>query len=159
MMKIQLKNGTVASEQAKASLTSRLGCRLSSSFADFISTMDGAEPETNIFKISDSLESGVNRFIPVAEIEQERAQIENIPDKAYPVAWAEGGNYVFINEDKNGAVFFWDHEAPETLTKLADNFGAFLDLLEPFDVKKVKLKPGQVKRAWIDPDFLKRIKK
>lgn len=25
----------------------------------------------------------------------------------------------------------------------------------PFDVQSVKLKPGQVIKAWIDPDFLK----
>jgi hypothetical protein len=30
-----------------------------------------------------------------------------------------------------------------------------LELLEPFDVSSVKLKPAQVKKAWVDPDFLK----
>ena len=101
----------------------------------------------------------MNRFIPVREILKERTHIENIPDKAYPVAWAEGGNYVFVDEEKDGAVFFWDHEAPENIVKLAPNFGAFLDLLEPFDIKKIELKPGQVKKVWIDPEFLKRLKK
>ena len=57
-----------------------------------------------------------------------------------------------------GAIYFWDHERPELATKLADSIGAFLELLEPFDVSSVKRKPGQVKKAWIDPEFLKRLK-
>jgi len=101
----------------------------------------------------------VNQFIPVAEIQKERAYLENIPAKAYPIAWAECGNYVFVDEGKNGAVFFWDHEIPEEITELAANFGAFLDLLEPFDIKTIELKPGQVKRVWVNPEFLKRLKK
>jgi hypothetical protein len=44
-----------------------------------------------------------------------------------------------------GRCFFWDHEVPEPPTQLAPNFGAFLDLLEPFDIQKIELKPGQVK--------------
>ena len=74
------------------------------------------------------------------------------------MAWAEGGNYVFVDEAMNGAVFFWDHEIPEEPTKLADNFQAFLDGLQPFDVKSIELKPGQVKRVWVDPEFLKKLK-
>jgi hypothetical protein len=95
----------------------------------------------------------------VAEIMKERAHIENIPAKAYPIAWAEGGNYIFIDEEKSGAVFFWDHEVPEEITELAANFGTFLDLLDPFDINTIELKPGQVKKVWVDPEFLKRIKK
>ena len=78
---------------------------------------------------------------------------------AYPIAWAEGGNYVFIDEGKNGAVFFWDHEVPEEIKEVAPNFEAFLDHLEPFDINAIQLKPEQVKKAWIDPEFLKRLKK
>jgi hypothetical protein len=158
-MKIKLTKGKPASEETCVSLQSALGCHLSDSFKSFLRDNDGAEPETNILKITNKNESGVNRFIPVREILKERTHIENIPDKAYPVAWAEGGNYVFVDEEKDGAVFFWDHEAPENIVKLAPNFGAFLDLLEPFDIKKIELKPGQVKKVWIDPEFLKRLKK
>jgi len=75
------------------------------------------------------------------------------------VAWAEGGNYVFVDEGSNGQVFFWDHEEPAKIAKLGDNFDAFLSSLEPFDVKAIEVKPGQVKKAWINPDLLKRLKK
>jgi hypothetical protein len=146
-MKVKLKNGRPAAEGMALTLEHALGCRLSDSFKGFISSRDGAKPETNIFKINEQNDSGVNGFIP------------DIPAKAYPVAWAEGGNYVFIDEGKNGAVYFWDHEAPQSVTELAANFGAFLDPLEPFDINTIELKPGQVKKVWVDPEFLNRLKK
>ncbi|SRR5258706_8576816 len=158
-MKIKLRNGEPASEEAILTLEAALGCPLSHSFRAFVRDHDGAEPETNIFKISDNNDSGVNKFIPVSDILKERAYIENIPRRAYPVGWAEGGNYVFVDEDRNGAAFYWDHELPDEPTQLADSFGAFLDLLEPFDIKTVQLKPGQVKSVWVDPEFLKKLNK
>ena len=158
-MKIRLKNGKRAREAAIAAIESSINCVLCNSFKVFVQENDGAEPETNIFTVRRGQESGVNRFIPAAEIPAERTRIENIPEKAYPFAWAEGGNYVFIDEAKNGNVFFWDHENPEAVTFLASDFRAFLDLLEPFDAASIQLKPGQLKKAWIDPEFLKRLKK
>ena len=74
------------------------------------------------------------------------------------MAWAEGGNYVLVDEGRKGTVWFWDHEIPDAPTELAPNFGAFLNLLEPFDIATIQLKPGQVKKVWIDPEFLKRLK-
>lgn len=158
-MKIHLHDGKPASEEPTQALEVALGCRLSDSFRAFLRDHDGAKPEANVFEINDKDQCGVNRFIPAAEIWKERSHIENIPSKAYPVAWAECGNFIFVDEGRNGAVFFWDHELPEETIELAASFGAFLDLLEPFDIKSVKLRPGQVKRAWIDPDFLRRLKK
>ena len=112
-MKIKLKNGKPVSEETILVFEVALACRLSDSFRNFLHVYDGAEPETNIFKISENNESGVNIFIPLNEIQKERTRIENISEMAYPVAWAEGGNYIIIDEARNGAVFFWDHEAPE----------------------------------------------
>ena len=161
-MKIKLSKGRPASDEVILALEAALGHRLSDSFRDFLRTQDGAKPELNIFKVSDNNESRVNRFIPANEILSERADIEMFPKKKhqYPVAWLECGNYAFIDEDRNGSVLFWDHESPEEIVELAPSFGAFLDLLEPFDIKTVTLKPGQVvKRVWIDPAFLERLKK
>jgi hypothetical protein len=111
-MNVTLKNGQSASEESILALESALGLRLSGSFKNFIREHNGAKPENNIFRISDDNDGGVDQFIPVQEIVNERARIENLPVKAYPVAWAEGGNYLFIDEDQDGAVFFWDHEVP-----------------------------------------------
>jgi SMI1 / KNR4 family (SUKH-1) len=105
-MKIELKKGKLASDEPILALQAALGCQISDSFRSFLRGNDGAEPETNIFKITEKNESGVNQFIPVSEILKERGRIEDIPRTAYPIAWAEGGNYVFVDEGKNGAVFF-----------------------------------------------------
>jgi hypothetical protein len=74
---------------------------------DFVARNDGAEPETNVFKIGPANESGVNGFIPIKEIVNKMPRIENLPPRSFPVAWAEGGNYVFVNLAADGAVFFW----------------------------------------------------
>ena len=158
-MKIKLNGGKPALEQDCVALETALGCRLSDSYRAFLRSHDGARPENNIFKINDKNSCGVNEFIPVREVWDNRACLENIPPKAYPVAFAECGNFVFLDEDCHGAAFFWDHELPEEIVKLAPSFGAFLDLLEPFDVKSIKLKPGQVKNSWVHPDYVDFLKK
>jgi len=157
-MNVELHGGKTASEQVILALETGLHFKLSASFREFLQLHDGAKPDTNIFKIGDKDESGVRRFIPASEILSERKYIENIPPNAFPVAEDMCGNYVFVDEGKNGAVFFWDHETAEG-TQLASTFHEFLNLLRPFDATTVKLKPGQVKKAWIDPEFLKRLKK
>lgn len=157
-MKVKLRGGETAPEQEILALEDALGCPISSSFRAFIRTYDGASPDTNIFRISESNSGGVSEFIPVREILKNRMYIEDIPRQAYPVAHAECGNFVLIDEGRNGAVFFWDHELPDEPTDLAANFGAFLDLLEPVDMTTIELKPGKVKKVWVDPEFLRRLK-
>ena len=158
-MKIKLTKGKIAPEAAIHAVETVLGFRFSSSFCSFLRYNDGATPDTNTFKIGKDNNAGVNEFIPLNQIAEERKFISNLPKYAYPVAWAECGNYVFIDEGKDGAVFFWNHEEPEEITELTPNFRKFLDILEPHSVKDVKLKPGQVESVWVHPDLLKRIKK
>jgi len=154
-MNIAINGGKPASERDILALESALGCCLSAAFRTFVEASDGAEPENNIFKVGSDNESGVRQFIPVAEIPHELTFLDDLSAHAYPIAWDDCGNYVVVDEDQQGAVFFWDHELPEPLTKLASDFGEFLNLLQPFDPASVQVKPGQVKSAWIDPEFLK----
>ena len=51
----------------------------------------------------------------------------------------------------DGSVSFWDHETDEE-TMLATSVEGFCDSL--VERTPVVLQPGQVKSAWIDPDFL-----
>lgn len=51
----------------------------------------------------------------------------------------------------DGRVFFWDHETGNT-QQVAESLPAFLSALRP--QPEIKLKPGQVKKVWIDPAFL-----
>lgn len=156
---ISLENYGTASDNDIRALEARLGRPLPAAFLAFVRTFDGAEPAPNVFDIGDSNQSGVNRFIPVAEIWSARAHIENLSSTAFPVAWAEGGNYVIVDPDRRDAVFYWDHEIPDPLLRIADDFAAFVKMLGPFDINDVELEPGQVLDVWIDPDFLRSLDK
>lgn len=50
-MKVKLTKGRTASQDEIAVLQRKLGEQLPSEFIEFVAQNDGAEPETNIFKI------------------------------------------------------------------------------------------------------------
>ena len=158
-MTVALRSGGRANEKDVLFLEEIIGQPLSHEFRKFLSSFDGAKPEINVFTVNAQIESGVNRFIPVDQIPLERNNIENIPDEGYPIAWAEGGNYIILDEGRQGAILFWDHEIPGEEHKIANSFGAFLDQLHPFKPSSVRLAPGQVKSAWVNPDLLRRVRK
>ena len=151
-MNLKMTKGASASRLDISALEEFVGKPLPQEFKAFLHEYDGADPEPNIFPPNDMV--GVNRFIPAKEILRERQGIENIGAHAIPIAWASGGNFVLLNMDAGGEVEFWDHETAE-ITTLANSFDSFLSALRPFSVDDIELKPGQVKSAWVDPDFLK----
>lgn len=153
-MSVGFKKGHSLSEAEVSAFEKESGIELPRDYREFILLHDGAEPDTNIFSVSDGNDSGVNRFIPLRDTISERRYIDHVSVEFLPAAWAEGGNYVCLDL-KRGGVFFWDHEEPSDDLKLAESFSQFLEMLAPFDVKNIELKPGQVRKAWIDPDFLK----
>ena len=155
-MNIKLKKSKQAISSSEIDgFEAAFNATLPGDYRQFLSQYNGSKPETNIFKVNERTDSGVNAFIPLTELLKERSLIgDEIPTKAIPIAWAEGGNFVCLDLGNAGAVFFWDHEEPERPTQLARSFTAFLDILRPFDVSSIKLKPGQVKSAWIDPSLL-----
>jgi hypothetical protein len=59
------------------------------------------------------------------------------------------GNQFLIGPD--GSVAFWDHETDEVMS-LSPKMELFLAAL--VSPTPVTLKPGQVKRVWIDPAFI-----
>lgn len=155
-MTVALTRGREASEAAVAALESLVDQRLDEQFRKFVSGNDGAIPEANSFPVNGVAHmGGVDKFIAVEDILSERAVIDDIAAHAYPIAQSAGGNYVLLDQGDGGAIYFWDHEIEGGTYRIADGLDAFLDLLEPFDVSAIKLVPGQVKSAWIDPDFLK----
>ncbi len=153
-MRITLRNGRCLSEAEVTAFEKQAGVQLPGDYREFVLLHDGAEPDTNTFPVGSENDCGVSQFIPLRETLAERRYIENAGVECLPVAWAEGGNYVYLDLKRDG-VFFWDHEEPSGDQKLAESFSEFLDMLAPFDVKDIELKPGDVKEVWIDPDFLK----
>ncbi|NOI67057.1 SMI1/KNR4 family protein [Vibrio sp. 99-8-1] len=154
-MKIKLSKPLAISSHDIDDFIQETGVDLPEEFAKFLLEYNGARPETNIFSITELNESGVDKFIPLSLMIEESARLENIGASTFPIAWAEGGNYVVINFDKEASVYFWDHEEPSQEFLLAKGIYKFLEKLEAFDPESVVLKDGQIESAWIDPDFLK----
>ncbi len=135
-----------------------MGWNFDADYLDFVRANNGGTPETNIFSISSKNESGINQFISFDRLPYEAALIsDQVGPKIVPIAYAEGGNYLCLSID-DGGIYFFDHELPglDALTKIASSLREFLDEVKPFDPKQVALKPGQVKKAWINPAFLKK---
>ncbi|GIU68143.1 SMI1/KNR4 family protein [Candidatus Phycosocius spiralis] len=155
-MKVGLKGGRQAAGSDIAAVEAVIGQPLDGQFRRFIEANNGADPDVNSFPVDGVAHvGGVTEFIPIENVIREREYIDDISPHAYPIASSEGGNYVLLDQDQGGGIFFWDHEVEGRISKLADSFDEFLDMIEPFDVSTIKLAPGQVKSAWIDPDFLK----
>ena len=154
-MKIAFHHGKPATKEAIVALEQAIEHDISPTFLRFVEENDGAKPESNVFKVGEDNGCGVNEFIPVSQIPEEIKIIEDLPRHVYPVAWAECGNYVIIDEGREGAVFFYDHEILDGLTMLASNFEEFLMKLDPFDPKSVELRPEDIISVWISPEFQK----
>lgn len=134
-----------------------IDCDVSESTKQFFLKLNGATPETNIFDISENNQSGINELIPISKIKQEQEYLDHIGDKVFPIAIAEGGNYLIVDFSKGNEVYFWDHEEPSNTTLVATDLDELLSKLEPFDPSNIKLLNGKVESAWIDPDFLKKM--
>lgn len=148
----------VPDAQAIMLLERTLGCFLPKDYLGFVANFNGGKPQVNSFPIGrGGNESGVNDFVALERVVEEMELGGfSVLQGIIPFAFAEGGNYVCI-EVATGGVFFWDHEIEVEqggLVKIADDIPQFLDLIKPFDQSGIKLKPDQVKSAWIDPDFL-----
>jgi len=133
-------------------LSRRFGQKLLQDYLSFAKIHDGAKPADNIFEIGPGNSAGIDEFITAGEALDLGESVEGLPRSVLPLARASGGNFVYL-DPKNGGIFFWDHEQNSSPIRIAQSLGEFLLKLRPFDSSQVKLKPGQVKRTWVDPNF------
>lgn len=155
-MNIKLFNVKPVSDEDLSSFEKESGFTLPDELKCFFLKFNGAEPEVNVFEINRGNASGVNEFLEISQIIEERSYIYEVDECVLPIAIAEGGNYIVVRlEGDKQSILFWDHESPSSMVKLADNVYDFLNLLSPFDPDSVELGEEQVEFAWIDPDFLK----
>jgi hypothetical protein len=155
---MQLPKTKAAAKASIIELEKLLGRSLPKSYLNFVEEHDGARPAANIFKVGENNSAEVSEFVSAHESIRIPCAVEGFPKNALAIARASGGNFVYLAPE-NLAVYFWDHEIEDADIKIAGSFDEFLDNLQPFDASQIKLKPGQVKSAWIDPDFLKSLKK
>ena len=137
-----------------------LRVRLPGAYRDFLLKNDGGRPESNIFHIAEqNNESSVNAFLTASEIISERQRMaDRLAPGLAPIGEDDCGNFVCLNLT-NGCVLFWDHEleGEDNTVVVASSFEEFLLSLKPFSPENVRL--GKVISAWIDPEFLKSLKK
>jgi len=157
-MTVNMSGGTARNAAEIAASEANLGVQLPDDYRAFVAQDDGARPDNNRYELNEANGFGVSAFIPLARIAEERRYIENLPAARFPVAWDESGNYVCLETGARGGVYFWDHEEPHREYRLTDNFGQFLENLQPASPEDVKLDPADVNSAWIDPDFLRQLR-
>jgi hypothetical protein len=135
-------------------------------FREFLLSTNVAEPEANFFAVGKKERHGGLRVLfglssdPARDLRSQwRKHKARLPVHRLPIGDAEGGNLVCLNT-KTGAIEFWDHELAHGrmhgLEMVASSFQEFLSALRPQDVE---LAPGDVKEAWINPDFLASLRK
>lgn len=156
-MSVNFSKPLTLSENEINQFEENIGLSLPETFRNYLLELNGSQPENNVFKIDEKNSSGVNGLIPVSQMADERQYLHHVDEKVFPIAWAEGGNYVVVNFEKGSSIYFWDHEEPEKQICLGLDITEFLSKLEPFDLDSVELKDGQVESVWIDPDFLKNL--
>jgi len=150
-MNIVIPKTKAASSKAIIELEKEFGS-LPKDYLSFLREYDGSIPEINEIQVSNTSSSGVEKFILGENIIKRRDSIEGFPSNMLPIADDASGN-IFYLDPKEGTVYFWDHEIESDGVKIASSFHEFLEKLKMINVDEIKLKPGQVKSAWIDPDF------
>ncbi len=156
-MPVELPTMPSPSADALKRLCHWSGGELPPSYLDFVSQHDGAEPEENRLPTSEN-ELVLTRFIPVHEAPVLSEQIEGFPTNVIPFAEDGCGNYLYV-EPATGTVRFWDHEVDGEDEEIAADIADLLAKLMPAHAVDGRLTPGQVKHAWIDPDFLADLQK
>jgi len=154
-----------------------IGKKLPDDYREFLFNFNGGRPESNEFSVpAQKSAAGINLFYGLLKAKewgdllyQREMLMDRVPKDVLPIGEASCGNAVCLSlrPDTYGQIFFWDHELEadegqeatfSNLFLISNSFTGFLSDLEKFDINQVQLKPGQVKSAWIDPEFLKSLK-
>jgi len=135
-------------------LSIRIGHSLPEDYEEFLRKANGGTPEPNLLPLKHGDTLGVTEFLSANDVSEDKFALgQRLSANSWPIADAEGGNYVCLRLDgSRWKVTFWDHEV-EREFPVADSFGEFLELLQPFQARDL-LRPGQVKSVWVDPSLL-----
>ena len=145
--------GPSLAEADVAACEGRLGRPIPPAYREFLLRHNGGRPERDGFEVESngSFESGycVRRFLGVSHTERTftlewvaDASKGDVPDEFFPIAVDPGGNMIglIVGGERDGQVFFWDHEMPADTTAdvgsredmffVAASFAEFFDKLK-----------------------------
>jgi len=148
-MVISIPRTGPASNSSLAALAEKYG-DLPAEYVDFLTNHNGATPPLNVLE-GTNYSVGVSTFLSASEIIDRANSIEGLSSYLLPFGEDDSGNFICLGTNDH-RVYFWDHEIDKDKI-VAESFDEFIMRLEPFDLASVKLKPGQVKRVWVNPDF------
>ncbi|MGO4127651.1 SMI1/KNR4 family protein [Inquilinus sp. YAF38] len=128
-----------------------VGAPVPQSYADFLSQSNGGSFQADIVALPElGTETVLNYMFSTVDgsydIVREYANLrsmDRIPVQTLPIADDPGGNLFLLSveQDRNGAIFFWDHERepPDggsaiadfpNMTRVADDFATFIRALK-----------------------------
>jgi hypothetical protein len=148
---VRIPKTSQPSDEDLRNLSIAVGHDLPQTYVDFVRVHDGAEPESNSVRLRQN-ESGVRRFISAREASSVLSDVDGFPSAVVPLAEDGCGNFFYV-DPKSGGVHFWDHELDGPDELVAADLNGFLEKLAQFDAAQFKLAPGQVRSAWVNPDF------
>jgi len=141
-----------AEEAAIARVERELGIELPAEYRDFLGRQNGGEPEPNFYnrqvgvryfysagptddEYVDDLEEAARRFWSDRMTDPPEDPMDR---SLLPIGEDAGNNLIClrISGDERGAVYFRDHdipESPEAYTRLTDTFSEFFEALRPLE--------------------------
>ena len=160
-MKIKAANPP-ATQDAIVEFERLCGSLLPADYRDFLHRYNGGSPEPDSFAINPTLGDGsVRAFYGLhggaySLAAAYRKRPKRFPLHLVPIGEDDCGNLICLSLSAPNCVSFFDHETNEH-HPIATSFSALTESLHP--AAPVQLRPGQVKSAWIDPDFLASLNK
>lgn len=153
-MKIELlKKKSINSNDINA-FVKEIGYPITKELHSFLINYNGSTPEPNFFRVNKDTECSINKFIPLGEmIKEKNSYLNDLGSNYYPIADAEGGNYLVIDFSDRCSVYFWDHEQFDKLFFIAKDIDSFLKKLDRLE--EINVEPEDVISVWVDPKFLK----
>lgn len=164
MLEVNFKRRASAQAKDIEVLEQELAFPISEKMGEFLLIYSGAVPEDNIFDLSHGKSAGIQKFIEIAQIPFERKNIapwergielSPLPG-TYPIAYLEGGNYLYVDETGGGEIWYFDHEVEGRGEFLSRSIEEFCSQVRPFSGVDIVFDKPRVLSVEINHELLKK---
>lgn len=154
-MKVKSKDASKIGDKDIKAFEKQFNIKLPLTYCSIIKENNGATLDSNIANIADSNKPSLRSFIKLNEIQKVKSGFEKLPENFLPFGDDDCGNYFLIELNKEGSVYFWDHESHDPIKKISKSFISFIESIEPFDFDECEATEAEKNSGWIDPEFKK----